>query len=153
MPTMTKRRLWLNSFSSLVILALLCVGFYFLAVRAGLSNQTAALWAGATFALFVAALTYGTMRALRDPTWNPERAPRLPRPVIFWLATGIVLPMLVSLLHLGVSFLLVAVLTMIAAVGVEVSSRIVGLASWVGISMSLISGCALWWFLWKRCSI
>ena len=118
----------------------------------------AALWAGGMFVLFVAAATYGMMRWLRDPAWDSEHAPRLPiprlpRPVIFWLATGIVLPMLVSLLHLGVSFLLVAVLTMIAAVGVEVSSRIVGFTSWVGISMSLISGCALWWFLWKRCSI
>ena len=158
MREITPRRLWVNSFISLVILALFCVAFYYLAVYAGLSVWMAALWAGGVFVLFVVAATYGLMRLLRDPAWGPGRAPqflipRLSRPVIFWMATGVILPMLFSLVNLAVSFLMVAFLTMIGVVGVEVSPRLVDLLSWVGMGMSLISACGVWWFLWKRCNI
>lgn len=150
MVAVTTRRLWLTFSSCLVAGVVFCLGLYFLAIRGGVSTGLAALWAGATFVVFIVALGLGALRMLRNPEWNAWSNPPEPSTgLVFWMATGVVVPALAFVLHLGISFIVAVVLATIQAAGLPVA-RIVEPVSWIAAAVSLGCASAAWWLIWEQ---
>lgn len=148
MVAVTKDRLWLTLLSCLVTAVIFCAGLYFLAIRGGASFALAALWVGTTFGVSVIALGCG-LRVLRDPQSQPWSNPRLSTRVYFWIATGVVVPVLACILNLGASFIAAIVLMMIQAAGLPVT-RLAEPLSWIAAAISLACASGAWWVIWKQ---
>lgn len=136
LPVGAGRRQWLTPLICIGTVGILCVGFYFLLVsRVGLPARTAIFLAGATFVISVVAAVCGALRI--------EKA-------IVWIGAGFVVVMLATMIHLGMSFILVAALAALHAVGLPISDMLVEVVGWIGAAISLACAAGVWWILWKR---
>ena len=150
MVVVTPRRVWLTFSSCAVTAALLCWVLYLLAVRGGFSTELAVLFAGGVFIVSMGALGLGALRRLRNPEWNPWSNPPTPNPtVVFWVATGVVVPVLAHMFYLGASFIVALILTAIQAMGFPIAS-IAEPIFWIAAVISLGCASAAWWGLWKQ---
>jgi hypothetical protein len=87
--------------------------------------------------------------ALAQVIRQPERNPLTVSPgEVFWIVTGAVVPILASVLNLGLGVLVVILLIPLEAVGLPVSDlRVIW---WLTNGASLVSAVGIWWFIWKR---
>ena len=99
--------------------------------------------------VFIVAVGLGALRILRNPEWNLWSNPRPSTSVYFWMATGVVVPVLAFVLHVGTSFIVVTILAVLQGMGLPVV-RVVEPVSWVAAAISLGFASAAWLVIWKR---
>jgi hypothetical protein len=136
LPVGAVRRQWLTLFICITTVGILCLGFYFILVsRAGLPTRTAIFLSGAAFVLSVVPAVCGALRIERTILWN---------------GASFVVVMLATMINLGMSFILVAALAALHAVGLPISDMFVEVVVWIGVAISLACAVGVWWILWKR---
>jgi hypothetical protein len=136
LPVGAKPRLWLTLFICIGTVGILCVGFYFILVsRAGLPARTAIFLSGAAFVLSVVPAVCCVLRIERT---------------ILWIGAGFAVVMLATMINLGMSFILVAALAALHAVGLPISDMLTEVVVWIGAAISLACAAGVWWILWKR---
>jgi hypothetical protein len=150
MEAIQRRKLLVNFFISLIFCALLSLGLYYIATKAGVPIHWAVAFGTITFVIYAAALFVGMLRAMKDRNQAIPMAPKMPGPkVLFWLVAGFVVPILALALQLAFTVLIALSL---APFGLEdlPSSPIVNRLALISVILSYASAIAIWLVIWKR---
>jgi hypothetical protein len=145
MAAVSRHKVWSVVFSGIALVLVACIGSYFVAVRTGGSVRSAATWVAIILVVTLIPVGVVLAQVIREPGRNPLTPST---GVVFWMVTGAVVPILASVLNLGMGVLVVAMLTGLEAVGLPGSD--IQIASWVTSGVSLLSAVGIWWFIWKR---
>lgn len=150
MALTTNRRLIPLFIGTILAALFFCVVGYLFAVKIGITEWWAGLWALTTFFICATASWNSMQRVLRNA--NPHSMPILPQPSVgatAWIAGGFIIPMLASVFHLGTGFLLIPVLALIQSAGVPIDPLIAPF-SWFALAFSVGGAIGVWLLIWSR---
>ena len=145
MAVPSRHKIWSTVFIGIAMALVACTVAYFLIRHSGASVRSAASLVAILLGLTLIPVAGFLWETLRDPDRNPLQVSTR---AVFWITTCAVVPILASVLSLGIGVLVLAMLLGLEAVGLPVSD--LRLVSWLTNGASLLCAVGIWWFISQR---